>query len=137
MLQVCTEAVRPAGGSVRRRHDDPGEQSRPDPRRPQRLAWISLACVPLAYVAATLIGAGVLSLLGYDTSTNQTIPLRGVAPAVAAATLVFLVPCAAAVRFGRRAARSGARSGTLAAAIGSLLAALFVVVNVTGMLVGR
>lgn len=40
-----------------------------------RIAWIALAVVPVAFVAAMLIGDGLLSLQGYEPGAAQSPPI--------------------------------------------------------------
>jgi hypothetical protein len=89
------------------------------------IAWISVLLVPVAFVAAFVIGEGVIGALGYDGGgTGRSVPVIlalvvGI-PIMAAAVL----PAGLAVLFGIRARQAGHATALPAIALG-LAAILF------------
>ena len=92
----------------------------PDQPRPPGTAaraWIAIGLIPVFFFIAMGVGEGLMSLLGY--------PVGGAAPAWVtvvtdlAATVTVLLPCLAAVFFGRRAGKAGDRRGLLPAVLGT------------------
>ena len=89
------------------------------PRAPGAVAraWVAIALIPVFFFIAIGVGEGLTSLLGY--------PAGGAAPTWVtlvtdlAATVTVLVPCLAAVFFGRRANKAGDRRGLLPAVLGT------------------
>lgn len=89
------------------------------PRAPKAVAraWIAIALIPVFFFIAMAVGESLMSLLGY--------PSGGAAPAWVtvvtdvAATVTVLLPCLAAVFFGRRAIKAGDRRGVLPAVLGT------------------
>lgn len=81
--------------------------SRGDPakgKRLLRLAWISVALILVTFVAAMLIGEGLISLQGYESGADQLPPLGVTLLAAIPAGLVMSTPAVAAVVFGFRRA---------------------------------
>jgi hypothetical protein len=92
----------------------------PDKPRPPGAvarAWIAIGLIPVFFFIAMSVGEGLTSLLRY--------PAGGAAPAWVtvvtdlAATVTVLLPCLAAVFFGRRANEAGDRRGLLPAVLGT------------------
>lgn len=82
-------------------------------------AWVAAALIPVFFGIAFVLGYVLYDLLGYQPEDNDA-PLW-VDLAVAVAVLaVTLVPCAGAVRHGRRAIYVGDRRGWIPLAIGAL-----------------
>lgn len=82
-------------------------------------AWVAVALIPVFFGIAFVLGYVLYDLLGYQPEDNDA-PLW-VDLAVAVAVLaVTLVPCAGAVRHGRRATHVGDRRGWIPLAIGAL-----------------
>jgi hypothetical protein len=103
--------------------------------RALRSAWWSLALLPAGFLVATLTGQGLLALLGYDLTTDRVpadIALLAGIPALA----VLLAPPAAAIGFGRRAARAGDRRGRVPVVLATVLAVGLLVVNLAAYLWG-
>jgi hypothetical protein len=79
-------------------------------------AWVAIVLIPVFFFIALGVGEGLISLLGY--------PVGGTNPAWVtlisdlAATIVVLLPCLAAVFFGRRAYQAGDRRGLFPAILG-------------------
>lgn len=98
-----------------------------------RRAWFAVAGVPVAYVAATLIGEGLLTLQGYPSGADPSPPLDAVLLAALPALVVLTAPGALAAWWGLRSAD---RRGRVPGALGAALAVLAVTLNVLALLVG-
>lgn len=99
---------------------------------PLARAWISIALVPVFYIAAFLAAGGIYVLTGYDPSAGAVPPPWAHLAAAVPSLAILLIPCIAGVVYGRRAARAGVRAGLVPAAIAALLgvgAVLLVVLN--------
>jgi hypothetical protein len=99
-----------------------------------RHAWWALAATPLAFIAATLLGNGLLSLLGDDPDAEESIPLGHALLAGIPATLVLIAPALLAVVLGREATRHGERRGRTPAVLGSLVAFYVVAASVVSVI---
>lgn len=99
-----------------------------------RRAWISLVLYPVAFVAAFVVGEGLLSSFGYSSGSEESPPFWAVLAAGGPALVVLAVPGALAVWFGRRAMRLGNRSGFTAAVVGATIAVAFVGLNLLSYL---
>lgn len=97
-----------------------------------RYAWISVGLMVVGFVAAQLIGQGLMSMQGYDA--DESAPLGAIALAVIPAMVVMLLPAAAAVWFGLRARHQGRDSGLVPALLGGLLGAGQLALNLLGLL---
>src|SRR5512132_3580230 len=86
-------------------------------RRSLRLAWISVAVLPLAFVGAMLIGDGLLTLQGYQSGDSE-IPIGVVLRAGVPAVLVLIAPTIPAIWFGLRARQLGIPAGVVPALVG-------------------
>jgi hypothetical protein len=104
-------------------------------RRNPRLAWISLAILPLAFVGATFLGDGLLTAQGYQ-SGDSDIPLRAVLRAGVPAVLVLIAPAICALVFGLRARRLGMRAGAIPALVGLVVAAILILINALPLALG-
>lgn len=96
-------------------------------------AWISIALVPVFFIAAFAASQGIYAMTGYDPSAGATPPLWADLAAGLPGLGILLIPCVAGVVYGRRSARVGVRAGLVPAAIAALLgvgAVLLVVLNV-------
>ena len=97
-------------------------------------AWTAVALIPVFFFVAMAVGEGLTSLLGY--------PVGGDAPAwvgavtALAATVTILLPCLAAVFFGRRASKGGDRRGVLPAVLGAVAGLGALVLAITSELGG-
>lgn len=107
------------------RLDGPGE-------RDYVLAWTAIVFVPVGYLGAFLVGQGIAALFAGPGGTPAWI--RAVAATLG--TLVFLVPCAAAVLLGRRARRDGLGAGRWPMVVGGVMGAWFVATNLVSVLAG-
>jgi len=117
----------PAGGS---QHRGPADVA-------YRRAWLSLALYPVAFVAAFVIGEGLISLLTNDAADAA---LWQVLVAATPALLVFVIPGILAVIQGRKAMRLGRSDGKQPAFVGAAIGIGFVGLNalqyVAGLVVG-
>ena len=99
-------------------------------------SWWSLALLPVAFVAAFVVGEGLFALYGYEVHGEQAPPWWAVAGAALPALAVFAVPMALALHFGRRALLAGDEGAKLPMAIGVAVTAVFVLQNTLAFLVG-
>ena len=97
----------------------PPERSRP----PGALgrAWVAVILIPVFFVLAIGAGEGVVSLLGYTAGTGNN-PIWVSLVSDLAALAVVLLPCLAAVIFGRRAYKAGERRGLFSVVLGTVAA---------------
>jgi hypothetical protein len=100
-----------------------------DSRRSLKFAWISVALIPVAFVAAMFIGEGLLSLQGFESGAEEFPPLGVTLLAAIPALLVMVAPAVAAVVFGFRARQRGAGTGIIPAVIGIVVIAYGIVAN--------
>jgi hypothetical protein len=100
-----------------------------------RRAWIAVACIPVGFVASMVVGEGLFALQGHD-SGDEDAPARVIALAGGAGILVFAIPCVVAWLLGRRAVAGGDRRGSTPALVAATVGAVFVLLNLVG-LVGR
>lgn len=98
-----------------------------------RRAWWSLALYPIAFVAAFVIGEGLLSVLTDDAADAA---VWQVLVAASPALLVFLVPGILAVVHGRTAVRLGRTDGKVPAIVGAVIGLGFVGMNLLSYVVG-
>jgi hypothetical protein len=73
--------------------------------------------VPVFFLIAFALGEGLYSLLGYKPE-NADAPVWALLVVDIPVLLVVLIPCAAAVVFGRRSSQMGDRRGRLPLIIG-------------------
>jgi hypothetical protein len=73
-------------------------------RSPADRAWKAVLLIPVAFVAALVVGQVLYTLLGYQPEDDDA-PLWADLVASVPTLLVFLAPCAAAVSFGRQEKR--------------------------------
>ena len=95
----------------------PPEQSRA--RGALGWAWAAVALIPVFFLIAIGVGEGVISLLGY-TAGEVNNPIWATVVTDLAAIAVVLLPCLAAVIFGRRAYKAGNRWGLFPAVLGTV-----------------
>jgi hypothetical protein len=80
-------------------------------------AWIAIVLIPVFFFIAMAVGEGLASLLGYPAGGDGPVWVTVVTDV--AATVTVLLPCLAAVFFGRRANQAGDRRGRLPAVLGA------------------
>ena len=95
----------------------PPEQS----RAPGALAraWVAVVLIPVFFFIAIGVGEGVISLLGYTAGAGNN-PIWVSLVSDLAAIAVVLLPCLAAVIFGKRADKAGDRRGLFPAVLGTV-----------------
>jgi hypothetical protein len=119
---TASQGSQPAGSSA---HRGPADIA-------YRRAWWTLALYPFAFVAAFVIGEGLLSLL-----TDAGDPaFWEVLVAGIPALIVFVIPGILAVILGRKAMRLGRTEGKVPAMVGAVIAIGFVGQNILSYLVG-
>lgn len=84
-------------------------------------AWVSVVLMPVFLGIGFATGEGLYSLLGYAPGTGDA-PGWVVVLVSVATVLVVLIPCIAAVYFGRRAMTDGDRNGRWPVVIGAVVA---------------
>lgn len=99
-------------------------------------AWICVALIPVAFIAAMLIGEGLLALQGFESGPEGFPPLVAVLVAAIPAGLVMVAPAIAAVVFGFRARRRGA-GGLVPAVVGIIAIAYAILANTVPLLLTR
>ena len=100
-----------------------------------RMSWIATAMIPVAFVVAFAVGEGLYALLGYKPE-DATEPLWVALVAGIPAIVLFLVPCAAAVWYGRKARAEGHRAALVPMAIGTVLGLWMLVMNTVSLFAG-
>lgn len=82
-------------------------------------AWLGVALIPVFLLGSVIISLILYDLLGYKPE-NADAPLWVDLVVGVVAVAVFLIPCAAAILYGRQANRHGDRRGLIPLAIGAL-----------------
>ena len=108
----------------------------PPGRRPLTFAWIAVALIPVAFIAAMFVGEGLISLQGYESGAEQFPPVGATLLAAIPAVLVMIAPAVVAVGFGFRARNRGAATGIVPAVIGIVVIAYAIVANTLPRLLG-
>ncbi len=116
--------------------EPPAHHARTDGRRALIAAWISVALLPVSFVAAMVLGDALLSLQGYESGDTEPIPPGVVALAGIPAVLVLIAPTIPAMVFGFRARRLGVPSGIVPAVIGAVALVVGLVLNTLPLLLG-
>ena len=98
-------------------------------------AWVAVALVAPAFLLAFGLVEVLYALLGYAPE-DATEPLWVALVANVPGILLFLVPCAAAVRYGHRAWVQGRSAGLLPAALGGVLGTWMVVLGIVTLVAG-
>lgn len=107
---------------------DPGQAQPPrGGRTALTRGWIAVALVPVFFILAFAAGEGLLAALGYP---GGNAPAWATVVSDMGALVVVLLPCLAAVWFGRRARREGERRGLVPAVIGTLIGLGWLVLTV-------
>lgn len=84
-------------------------------------AWIAVALIPVFFLISFALSYLLYDLFGYKPEDNNAPLLVDLVVAVVGVA-VFLVPCIAAMTYGRRAARDGDRRGLLPLSVGAVAA---------------
>lgn len=95
-------------------------------------AWVSIALVPVFFLAAFAVATGIYALSGYDPSAGATPPFWVNLFVGLVSAAILLTVCAAGVLYGLRAAKEGLRAGLVPAVIAALLGIGSVVLVVLG-----
>lgn len=106
-------------------------------RRYLRLAWVSLAALPVSIVGAMVLGDWLLTVQGYESGGEELVPLGAALSAGTPALLVLILPTIPAIWFGLRARRLGLATGLVPAIIGAVIAGAAVLQNMAALIVGR
>ncbi len=97
-------------------------------------AWWVLAATPLAFIAAVLVGNGLLSVQGYDPDSDESIPLGHALLAGIPATLLLIAPAMVAIILGRRAIDRGEPRGKVPVVIGAFVVLYAVATAALGLM---
>ncbi|HEY7469594.1 MAG TPA: hypothetical protein VIC07_08740 [Acidimicrobiia bacterium] len=100
----------------------------PSNRHPLRRAWISIALIPVALFLGSILSEQVYRLMGYEPMA--TVPLWLDLVGWIPTLVVFSIPCAAAVIYGREASRTGDHRGRVPLLIGWLASAGFLIMAI-------
>lgn len=103
-------------------------------RRSLHLAWGCVALIPVAFIAAFVLGPWLLSVQGYGSGAGRAAPIGAVLLAGIPAVLVLIAPGIAAAWLGFRARRLGVANGIVPAAIGVVAAASGLLANALPLL---
>ncbi len=102
-----------------RQLDRSSEAAAPDTNRLLRRAWVSVALIPVFFFIAFALGEGIYALMGYQPE-DADAPVWAVVVASTLVVLLVVIPCVAAVHFGRRSVESGVRRGVYPAVVGAV-----------------
>lgn len=102
-------------------------------RRVLRTGWVVLALLPVAFVAAALLGDWLLSVQGYS-SGDGNLPTAVVLRAGLPALLVLVAPSVVGAWCGRRAERLGHPGGRALFIVGAVVAAASLALNLVQVL---
>jgi hypothetical protein len=80
-------------------------------------AWTAIALLPLFFFVAFAVAEGLYALMGYKPE-NADAPVWVILVVLIPVIAILLIPCAAAVFFGRQANKGGDRRGLLPLVIG-------------------
>lgn len=106
-------------------------------RRSLHLAWASVVLIPVAFVLAMVLGDWLISIQGYETGSDQPLPLGVVALAGIPALLVMIAPTIPAMVFGQRAMKLGVPAGKTPLMIGVVVAAGAILLNFASLAIDR
>ncbi|MGZ4556211.1 MAG: hypothetical protein ACXVXZ_10785 [Mycobacteriaceae bacterium] len=98
-------------------------------------AWVAVVLIPGFFLVAFAVTSGLYVLLGYEPE-NSDIPLWVDLVAGIPGSVVFLIPCVAAVFFGGRATRVGDRWGLIPATVGALAGLGFTIMSLVTIFSG-
>ena len=91
-------------------------------------AWIAVVLIPVFFFISFAVGEGLYALFGYKPE-NVGAPFWVDLVITVLTLAVLLLPCVAAVVFGRRASAEGDRSALVPAGIASLVGLFFIVLS--------
>ena len=98
-------------------------------RRLLRLAWISVALIPVAFVVGIFVGEGLLAVQGFESGSAEWPPVGATLLPAIPALLILIAPAVFAIVLGYRARRHGAGSGVVPAVIGVVAVAYVIIAN--------
>ena len=110
--------------------DRRGEVSRSEPWVGR--GWVAVALIPVFFLLSIAVGYVLYDLFGYQPENDDApfwVDLICTIPILA----VSLVPCVAAVHFGRRAAGRGDLLGLLPLGIGALAGVGVTILSIVGL----
>lgn len=99
-----------------------------------RTGWVVLALLPVAIVAAMVLGEWLLAAQGHDSGETD-LPLGVTLRAGLPALMLLVLPPSVAAWCGQRARQRGDSRGTALVAVGLLLVIGLVVLNLAPLLV--
>jgi hypothetical protein len=97
-------------------------------------AWVSVVLIPVFLLIAVVLTLSTYELFGYKPE-NANAPLWVDLAASLVTIVVFLVPCLAAVLFGRRAYDAGNRKGLVPLVIGAVAGLAVVIITFISIIV--
>ena len=97
--------------------------------RSLRLAWISVALIPVAFVVGMFVGEGLLAVQGFESGSAEFPPVGVTLLAAIPALLILIAPAVFAIVLGYRARRHGVGSGVIPAVIGIVAVAYVIIAN--------
>jgi hypothetical protein len=92
-------------------------------------AWIAVALIPVFFLVSFALSYVLYDVFGYAPENNDA-PLWVDLVVAIIGVAIFLVPCIAAMIYGRRAARGGDRRGLVALGLGAVAGAALIVLTV-------
>lgn len=95
--------------------------------------WVAVAMIPVFFLLAFALGYVLYDLLGYQPE-NDDAPFWVDLICTLTILAVSLVPCVAAVHFGRRAAGSGDRRGMVPLGVGVLAGLGLTIFSIVGLI---
>lgn len=108
-----------------------------DGRRALRYSWASVGLIPFSFVAAMVLGDWLVTVQGYQSGSEELLPLSVVALAGIPAMLVLIAPAISAVLFSIKAVRMGTRNGRVPGVIGATFGVGAVLLNLLPFVLGR
>ena len=117
--------------SVTVRRDRGGAPSRPGPWVSR--SWAAVVLIPVFFVLAFALGYVLYDLFGYKPE-NDDAPLWVELTTTFVVLTVSLMPCVAAVMFGRHAATTGDRRGLAPMGIGMIAGVGLIVLSITTLI---
>ncbi len=96
-------------------------------------AWISVALIPAFLLVSVVLTLYLYEWFGYEPENADAPPWVEIVT-TAVAIIVFLVPCVAAVLYGRQASRGGDRRGLIPVGLGVLAGLSLSVLSVVSSL---
>lgn len=108
-----------------------------EPRRSLRLAWVSVALLPLSFLGAIVLGDWLLSVQGYASGSGEPLPVGVLLLAGLPAVAVMIAPTVPGMWFGFRARRLGEPKGLIPAVMAAIAAAWGILTNILPLVLTR